>query len=99
MPCTKKRTAARGRITVATDVFPDEPLSANDPIQHMKNVILSPHRAAAVPGGRHLIGDMILHDVQAVLEGGSKRMLKPADLDLVQGLVSAQNQLNSMPNT
>jgi phosphoglycerate dehydrogenase-like enzyme len=91
--------AASGRITVATDVFPDEPLSATDPIRRMKNVILSPHRAAAVPGGRHLIGDMILHDVRAILQGGTKRMLKPADLDLVQGLVSAQNQLNSMPNT
>jgi hypothetical protein len=42
---------------------------------------------------------MILHDVRAILDGGAKRMLKPADLDLVQGLVSAQNQLNSMPNT
>jgi phosphoglycerate dehydrogenase-like enzyme len=84
---------------VATDVFPDEPLSATDPIRHMQNVILSPHRAAAVPGGRHLIGDMILHDMRAILDGGAKRMLKPADLDLVQGLVSAQNQLNSMPNT
>jgi hypothetical protein len=26
-------------------------------------------------------------------------MLKPADLDLVQSLVEAQNKLNSMPNT
>jgi phosphoglycerate dehydrogenase-like enzyme len=65
----------------------------------MKNVILSPHRAAAVLGGRHLIGDMILHDVRAILNGSPERMLKPADLDLVQSLVEAQNKLNSMPNT
>ena len=48
----------------------------------MKNVILSPHRAAAVPGASPDQG----HDFayQAILEGGTKRMLKPADLDLVQ---------------
>ena len=91
--------AETGRITVAVDVFPDEPVGANDPIRTMKNVILSPHRAAAVLGGRHLIGDMILHDVRAILNGSPERMLKPADLDLVQSLVEAQNKLNSMPNT
>lgn len=91
--------AATGRITAAIDVFPNEPVAAADPIRSIRNVILSPHRAAAVSGGRQLIGEMILHDVIAILRGHEERMLKPMDLDLVQGLVSAQNQLNSLPNT
>ncbi len=91
--------AQAGRIRVATDVFPDEPLQDGDPLRRSRNVILSPHRAAAVPGGRHLIGDMILHDVKAILNGDTARHLKLADPAIVSGLVSAQQQLKGMPNT
>ncbi len=91
--------AQAGRIRVATDVFPDEPLKDTDPLRSGRNVILSPHRAAAVPGGRHLIGDMILHDAKAILNGEPVRQLKPADPVMVSGLVSAQRQLKGMPNT
>lgn len=91
--------AEAGRIRVATDVFPSEPLDADDPLRNSRNVILSPHRAAAVPGGRHLIGDMILDDTRAILEGRPERRLKAAHPDVVAGLVSAQQKLNSMPNT
>ncbi|MEO1275040.1 MAG: NAD(P)-dependent oxidoreductase [Pseudomonadota bacterium] len=91
--------AEAGRITVATDVFPDEPVGADAPLRQMRNVILSPHRAAAVPGGRHLIGEMILHDVRALLDGRPERQLKPADPEMVKGLVSAQRALGGMANT
>jgi len=91
--------AKEGRIQFATDVFPDEPLEPHHPLRRMQNVILSPHRAAAVPGGRHLIGDMILNDVQAILKGKPERQLKVADRALVASLVAAQSQLKSMPNT
>ncbi|MEM8631648.1 MAG: NAD(P)-dependent oxidoreductase [Pseudomonadota bacterium] len=91
--------AQGGRIQVATDVFPDEPLAPSDPLRLSRNVILSPHRAAAVPGGRYLIGDMILHDVRAILSGAPERQLKRADPGLVEGLVSAQLQMSAMPNT
>jgi phosphoglycerate dehydrogenase-like enzyme len=91
--------AEAGRIQVATDVFPDEPLAPDDPLRRARGVILSPHRAAAVPGGRQLIGDMILHDVRAILEGRAERQLKVAEPQLVAGLVAAQQQMNAMPNT
>jgi len=91
--------AVAGRIQVATDVFPDEPLAAGDPLRSSRNVILSPHRAAAVPGGRHLIGDMILHDISAILSGAPERQLKRADPAMVEGLVAAQAQMKAMPNT
>ncbi|MDJ0639694.1 MAG: NAD(P)-dependent oxidoreductase [Paracoccaceae bacterium] len=86
-------------IQLATDVFPDEPLAPEDPLRASRNVILSPHRAAAVPGGRQLIGDMILHDVQAILGGRSERQLKRAEPSLVEDLVAAQRQMSAMPNT
>lgn len=91
--------ARAGRIQVATDVYPEEPVDKNDPIRNSANIILSPHRAAAVPGGRHLIGDMILHDLTAIIEGSPNRQLKKADPAMVEGLVSAQLQMQAMPNT
>lgn len=91
--------ANAGRIQVATDVFPDEPISGQDPLRTARNVVLSPRRAAAVPGGRHLIGDMILHDVAAILDGRPERDLKRADPALLESLVAAPRQMNAMPNT
>lgn len=89
--------AKAGRIRVATDVFPDEPVTPDDPLRHSRNVILSPHRAAAVPGGRHLIGEMILHDIGAILAGRPERELKPALPSAVRDLVAAQRQLTALP--
>jgi len=91
--------ALSGHIQVATDVFPYEPLAADHPLRRLRGVILSPHRAAAVKGGRHLIGDMILHDVRAILDGNPTRQLKPVARDQVESLVAAQLNLTATPNT
>ncbi len=69
-----------GHIRAAIDVFPSEPVASNQAIRKMDNVILSPHRAAAVQGGRQLIGDMILSDLAALFAGQSVRRLGVADL-------------------
>lgn len=82
--------ARAGRIRLATDVFPVEPVAPEDPIRTAPNILMSPHRAAAVPGGRHLIGEMVLHDVAALLDGRPERQLKPASPDSVASLVAAQ---------
>lgn len=81
--------AEAGRIRVASDVFPREPVSKRAQIRQAHNVIWSPHRAAAVEGGRHPIGDMILHDVQAILSGSSERQLQAASLDTVRKIIRA----------
>lgn len=81
------------KITLATDVFPTEPLPEDDELRKMQNTILSPHRAAAVPGGRHLIGDMIYHDIKAILDGRPERQLKPVNPAQVSSLISAQKEL------
>lgn len=69
---------ATGRISAAVDVFPQEPLASEHPIRKMPNVILSPHRAAAVPGGRQLIGRMILADLMHIRDGGTAHNLQRA---------------------
>lgn len=71
--------ARSGRLTIATDVFPNEPIPDDDPLRQLPNVILSPHRAAAVAGGRHLIGDLIIQDITAIQSGRPNRGLLPFD--------------------
>ncbi|MDJ1016037.1 MAG: NAD(P)-dependent oxidoreductase [Paracoccaceae bacterium] len=81
--------ADEGRIRLASDVFPREPVSRRDEIRQAENVIWSPHRAAAVEGGRHPIGDMILHDVRAILAGENQRQLQAASKDTVRKIIRA----------
>lgn len=83
--------AQSGRIRVAIDVFPDEPLSHTHRARNIKNMIFSPHRAAAVSGGRQLIGQMILHDLKAKQVGSSLRQLQrpPQKLDEIAGIGDA----------
>ncbi|WP_068115915.1 NAD(P)-dependent oxidoreductase [Tropicimonas marinistellae] len=88
--------AKTGQIRFATDVFPDEPILLDDPIRDLRNVILSPHRAAAVPGGRQPIGDMIVDDVRAILEGRPERKLKPANPAHVASLAAAVKPLKML---
>ncbi|WP_306142871.1 NAD(P)-dependent oxidoreductase [Roseibium sp. MMSF_3412] len=81
--------AEQGRIRLASDVFPREPLPRRDLLRQAGNVIWSPHRAAAVEGGRHPIGDMILHDIRAILDGLPERRLQPASPDTVRKIIRA----------
>ncbi|WP_299655541.1 NAD(P)-dependent oxidoreductase [uncultured Tateyamaria sp.] len=81
--------AERGQIRLASDVFPQEPVSKRAALRQAENVIWSPHRAAAVEGGRHPIGDMILHDIQAIQAGRPERRLQAASKDTVQKIIRA----------
>ena len=90
-------TAKSGRIRVAADVFPVEPLPQDHTVRKVPNVILSPHRAAAVQGGRHLIGDMILSDLKAMYSGNPNRLLAMCDasrVELVAGVGNAARTAN-----
>ena len=81
--------AEAGHIRLASDVFPREPVSRRATWRQAHNVIWSPHRAAAVEGGRHLIGDMIVHDVRAILSSSQTRHLQVASLDTVRKIIRA----------
>ena len=74
------REVLSGRIRATVDVFPTEPLPDDHPIRQAPGVILSPHRAAAVRGGRHLIGRMLLDDLTALGDGrGDRRLLRATE--------------------
>ncbi|WP_421725978.1 NAD(P)-dependent oxidoreductase [Bauldia sp.] len=81
--------ASAGRIRAAIDVFPHEPVPPDDPIRSTPNVILSPHRAAAVPGGRQLIGAMIAGDVADMVAGRRPSRLQRADPARIAHVVGA----------
>ncbi len=78
--------AISGRLTIATDVFPTEPLDPANVLRGLPNVLLSPHRAAAVSGGRHLIGDLILEDLNAITQGNNTRVLGQASPETIAAL-------------
>lgn len=85
--------AARDKhIRVAIDVFPSEPVASDHPVRSLPNSILSPHRAAAVWGGRHLIGEMVADDIAAMLAGGEPTRLQKARPGYVEHIVAAQKR-------
>ena len=76
-----------GRIRVALDVYPTEPYGKEENLRKLPNVIHSPHRAAAVNGGRHLIGKMLVDDLIKVLLSE-----KPASLQRAASMQAASLQ-------
>ncbi len=61
--------ARSGRIRVATDVFPVEPLPSGDPIRTVPNMLFSPHRAGALAFALREIGTRVLEDVDLIAQG------------------------------
>lgn len=61
--------AASGRILVASDVFPEEPLPAGDPIRSTPNMLFSPHRAGALTLALREIGTRVLEDMDLIARG------------------------------
>lgn len=63
------KAAATGRIRVATDVFPVEPLPPDDPIRQTPNMLFSPHRAGALTFALREIGTRVLEDMDLIARG------------------------------
>lgn len=61
--------AASGRIRVASDVFPTEPLPPDDPIRQTPNMLFSPHRAGALTFALREIGTRVLEDMDLIAKG------------------------------
>ncbi len=61
--------ARSGRIRVATDVFPVEPLPLQDPIRSVPNMLFSPHRAGALSFALREIGTRVLEDLDLIARG------------------------------
>lgn len=63
------QAATSGRIRVATDVFPIEPVPVDDPIRQVPNILFSPHRAGALSIALREIGDRVLEDMNLISRG------------------------------
>ncbi|HEV7893208.1 MAG TPA: hydroxyacid dehydrogenase [Pyrinomonadaceae bacterium] len=61
--------AESGRIRVAVDVFPEEPIPAGHRARTTPNTLLSAHRAGNIPEIWHGMGSMVVDDLELVLRG------------------------------
>ncbi len=61
--------ARSGRLKVATDVFPEEPVSKDHPIRDLPDVVLSAHRSGGIQEAFFEIGRMVLADVELLVRG------------------------------
>ena len=84
----------KGDIYVATDVFPNEPVSKNDPIRKVKNFLFSAHRAGALTGAFTEMGDIVLEDMNLISKNLPPRLCKRAERETVSLLRSKPVAIN-----
>jgi phosphoglycerate dehydrogenase-like enzyme len=84
------RKLAAGDIRAAVDVFPEEPLAQNHPIRRLDNVILSAHRAGGLTAAYHLMGEMVVDDLDQILKGLPPIRLQRAERETVIKMRSSQ---------
>ena len=83
------RLARLGQIKVAVDVFPEEPVAANDPVREAgEAILLSAHRLGGMPEALFAIGRMTVADAELVLRGLSPQLCRRADPTAVARLRS-----------
>ena len=58
-----------GRLKVAIDVFPEEPVAGDDPIRRNEGVLLSAHRTGGMPEALFDIGRQAVADAELILQG------------------------------
>lgn len=63
------RQVESGRFRAATDVFPTEPAPASDSARKVEGLLLSPHRAGALPDSLYEIGRQTVADAGLILRG------------------------------
>jgi len=82
--------ASSGRLRVATDVFPEEPVAADDPLRQIPNMLFSAHRAGALTHALQQIGALVLEDLQQISAGLSPISCRRAERETI-------SRLRSMP--
>lgn len=78
----------RGAIRAATDVLPQEPLPADDPLRSTPNLLLSAHRAGALHSALLEIGERTLDDLLLMADGLPPQNTRLAQPELVARLRS-----------
>jgi phosphoglycerate dehydrogenase-like enzyme len=74
---------AAGRFMAAIDVWPSEPVPADDQARSLDGVILSAHRAGGIPQAFLEIGDMVLDDLDQIRRGLPPMRMQVAARELV----------------
>lgn len=80
--------AESGHLRVATDVFPVEPIPADERARRTPNTILSAHRAGNVPEAWPLMGELVTDDLEWILRGLPPQRCLPARRETVGRLRS-----------
>ena len=80
--------AASGRIRVAIDVWPDEPIPADHRARRTPNTILQAHRAGNIPEVWPLMGQMVVDDLEMILRGLPPQRCQGAQWETVSKLRS-----------
>ncbi|MDJ0686535.1 MAG: hydroxyacid dehydrogenase [Alphaproteobacteria bacterium] len=70
---------ARGHITAASDVFPEEPLPLDHPVRTLDGFVRSAHRAGALDVAFKRMGDMVLEDMALMDRGLPPQRCKRAE--------------------
>lgn len=73
------QAAASGHIRVATDVFPEEPVPADDPVRQTPGLLLSAHRTGGTRDAFYALGSMAVADAELILKGLPPRLCRRAD--------------------
>jgi len=68
-----------GHIQAATDVFPDEPVAANDPVRSIDGLLLSAHRTGGTRDAFYEIGSMTVADAELIMKGLPPQLCRRAD--------------------
>jgi len=61
--------ASSGRLRIATDVFPHEPVPNDDPLRSVRGMLFSAHRAGALTSALQEIGARVLDDLELISRG------------------------------
>ena len=84
----------KGDLLFATDVFPKEPVTKNDPIRKVKNVLFSAHRAGALESAFFNMGNIVLKDMNLVSKNLKPKFCKIAQPKTVGLLASKPVAIN-----
>lgn len=68
-----------GHIRAAVDVFPVEPVPADDPVRQLDGVLLSAHRTGGTRDALYAIGSMAVADAELILRGLPPQLCRRAD--------------------
>ncbi len=80
--------AASGHIRAGIDVWPTEPVPADEPGRHTPNTLVAAHRAGSVPEIQTMIGQLVADDLEAILAGLPPQRCQRAALETVSRLRS-----------